>query len=245
MKISLNYNSPIPLYLQIENQLRELIKLPEYKIDKKKLPNEVELSRELGISRSTMRQAINKLVYEGLLIRRKGVGTVVADCAISSKTGNWLSFSQEMKALGIEIKNYALKISFEKPTAELCRFFDVQEDVKILKLERLRGHNSFPFVYFISYFNPKIGLRGDEDFTRPLYDILEQDYHIIVKLSREELSAKVADANLAKILKIKAGDPILKRKRFVYDPGGHPVEWNVGYYRADSFVHTIESERDI
>ncbi len=97
------------------------------------------MSRQLGISRSTLRQAINKMVFEGLLIRKKGVGTVVADTAITSKAGNWLSFSQEMKA----------------------------------------------------------------------------------------------------------GDPILKRKRYVYDRGGRPVEWNVGYYRADSFVYTIESERDM
>jgi GntR family transcriptional regulator len=66
-----------------------------------------------------------------------------------------------------------------------------------------------------------------------------------VKLSREEVSAKPADASLSEKLKIKAGDPVLKRKRFVYDPGGRPVELNVGYYRADSFVYTIESERNI
>jgi GntR family transcriptional regulator len=222
-----------------------MIQSPEYKKEKKKLPNEVDFSRLLGVSRSTTRQAINKLVYEGLLIRKKGVGTVVADTAIISKSANWLSFSQEMKALKIEIKNYELYISWVKPTKDLCVFFEISEEVKILKLERLRGNPEFPFVYFVSYFNPRIGLTGNEDFSRPLYEILEKDYHTIVKLSKEEISAQLAGNALSEKLKIKAGDPILKRKRYVYDPGGRPVEWNVGYYRADSFVYTIESERDI
>ncbi|MDL2322453.1 GntR family transcriptional regulator [Bacteroidales bacterium OttesenSCG-928-A17] len=241
--MSLNYNSHVPLYVQIEEQLRVEIQDPEYKKGKK-LPNEVDLARQLGISRSTMRQAINKLVYEGLLIRKKGIGTVVADVAITSKAGNWLSFSQEMKAMGVEVRNYGMYIGWTKPTEELCRFFNIGEDTKILKLERLRGSAEMPFVYFISYFNPRIGLTGNEDFSRPLYDILK-DYNTIVKLSKEEISAKAADRLLSEKLEIKMGDPILKRKRFVYDPGGRAVEWNVGYYRADSFVYTIESEREI
>ncbi len=243
MKISLDYNSHVPLYIQIEEQIRQEIKDPSYKKGKK-LPNEVDLAMQLGVSRSTMRQAINKLVYEGLLIRKKGVGTIVADTAITSKAGNWLSFSQEMKAMGMEVKNYEMFIGWVKPSDELCRFFNIKEDTKILKLERLRGNPEIPFVYFISYFNPRIGLTGNEDFSRPLYDILE-DYNTIVKLSKEEISAQTADRLLAEKLEIKTGDPILKRKRFVYDPGGRPVEWNVGYYRADSFVYTIESERSI
>ena len=78
--------------------------------------------------------------------------------------------------------------------------------------------NQYPFVYFISYFNPKIGLTGSEDFSRPLYEILERDYHAIAKVSKEDISARLADKYIANKLEIKVGDPILVRKRFVYDP---------------------------
>ena len=244
MKITLNHASSIPLHVQIEEQLRVAIKSEEYQKGVK-LPNEVALSKQLGISRATLRQSINKLVYEGLLMRKKGVGTFVKKSSISSKAQNWLSFSQEMKALGIETKNYELHLSWAKPTEELCLFFDIKEDVRILKLERLRGKAEYPFVYFISYFNPRIGLTGNEDFSRPLYEILEQDFNSIVKLSKEEISAISADSYLAGKLEIKAGDPILKRKRFVFDPGSRPLEWNVGYYKADSFTYTLEFEREI
>lgn len=243
MKINLDYTSTIPLYLQIENQLRAEIKNPEYK-DGKMLPNEVTLAKQLGISRSTLRQAINKLVFEGLLIRKKGVGTVVTNASVTSSAKSWLSFSQEMKAMGIKVKDYTLRVTPEQPTEELCSFFNIQANTNVLKLERLRGDIEKPFVFFISYFNPRIGLTGKEDFSRPLYDILEE-YDTIAKLSKEEISAMPADQILGKQLNIKSGAPILKRKRFVYDPGGRAIEWNVGYYRADSFTYTVESEREV
>ena len=244
MFIRLEHKSHIPLYVQIENQIREEIKNPEYQKGKK-LPNEVNLAKELGVSRSTMRLAINKLVYDGLLVRRKGIGTVVADVTISSMARNWLSFSQEMKAMGIEVRNYELLIEWVKPPEDICMFFDIKDDQKILKLERLRGNKERPFVYFISYFHPRIGLTGNENFSQPLYEILEKDYHTVAKLSKEEISARCADKQLAAKLELAPGEPILKRKRFVYDPGDRPIEWNVGYYRADSFVYKIESVRDI
>lgn len=242
MKITLDHNSPIPLHFQIEEQLRAAIKTDKYQ-NGAKFPNEVDLSKQLGISRSTLRQSINKLVYDGLLVRKKGVGTFAKKMAISSKAQNWQSFSQEMKAFGISIKNYQLQVSWVYPDDELCLFFDIKKDLKILKLERLRGKEEYPFVYFISYFNPRIGLTGNEDFLRPLYEILENDYNSIAKLSKEEISAVSATNNLAEKLQIKIGDPILKRKRFVYDPGSRPLEWNVGYYKADSFTYTLEFER--
>ena len=244
MKISIDHNSAIPLYLQIENQLRNIIREPEYKKGKM-LPNEVDLSKQLGISRNTLRQAINNLVTEGLLVRKKGIGTIVVNQSVSSKAKNWLSFTQEMKAQGIEPTNYELHTSWALPSEEICRFFSITDEKKILKLERLRGNPEFPFVYFISYFNPRIGLTGNEDFSRPLYEILEQDYSSVAKISKEEISAQLADKFLAQKLEIKPGDAILIRKRFVYDPGGRPLEWNIGYYRADSFVYTLEFEREV
>jgi len=242
MKITLDHKSHIPLHFQIEEQIREAIKNEIYQ-NGAKLPNEMDLSKQLGISRNTLRQSINKLVYEGLLIRKKGVGTFVKKIGITSRAKNWLSFSQEMKALGVTAKDYELNINWVHPDEELCLYFDIKKDTKIIKLERLRGSEEYPFVFFISYFNPRIGLTGDEDFSRPLYEILEFDYNSIAKLSKEEISAVSANEHLADKLKIKKDDPLLKRKRFVYDPGNRPLEWNVGYYKADSFTYSLEFER--
>ncbi|MCF3108277.1 GntR family transcriptional regulator [Niabella sp. CC-SYL272] len=243
MKLSLDHKNHVPLHVQAEQLLRNLIKDPQF-ANGKLLPNEVDLAKQLAISRTTLRQALNKLVYDGLLIRKKGIGTRVAGTAVSSKSNNWLSFSQEMQTRGIPIKNYELHVSWVHPEEAIAQFFQIAPDKKILKLERLRGRPEAPFVYFVSFFHPRIGLTGEEDFNTPLYEMLEKNHHIVVNLSKEEISAKPASKFIAEKLEIPQGDPVLFRKRFVYDRGERPIEYNLGYYKADSFVYTVESRRD-
>lgn len=232
-----------PLHEQAESYLRQLIERDEYR-NGKLLPSETDLAKQLNISRNTLGQAINKLVFEGLLSRKRGYGTKVVRKGIVGGIKNWLSFSQEMKVLGVEVKNFELRLSYKNITEKTANFFGCEDkDIKVLALERVRGNIEFPFVYFISYFNPMIPFTGEENFNRPLYEILEKDFSIVVKTSKEEISARLAEDFIAKKLEIDPNDPILIRKRFVYDNKGIPVEFNVGYYRADSFTYTIEAER--
>ena len=242
MKLAIDHKSPVPLHIQTENLLRELIKAPEYQ-NGKILPNEVLLAKKLAISRTTLRIAINKLVFEELLIRKKKLGTKVLQSKMSSKSKNWLSFSQEMAARGIVIKNYELHLSWVKPDETLANFFDITTDKKVLKLERVRGNVREPFVYFVSYFHPRIGLTGEEDFKRPLYEMLELEHSVIADLSKEEISVRIADKAIAKKLEVDPGSPLLFRKRFVYDQAERAIEYNLGYYKAESFVYTVESRR--
>lgn len=240
--MNIDHGSHVPLHVQAEELLRKLIEEEDYK-NGKLLPGEVELSMMLGISRNTLRQAINQLVFEGLLVRRKGVGTKVARKGMTSGVRNWLSFSQEMKMLGIEVHNYELRISRMKANPEIAGFFDIDEQTRCVVMERVRGNPEFPFVYFISYFNPALPITGEENYILPLYEMLEKEYGIVVKLSKEAVSASLAGDFIAEKLEIAANDPILIRKRFVYDEKGVPVEYNVGYYRADAFTYTLEAER--
>ncbi|OOQ57748.1 GntR family transcriptional regulator [Mucilaginibacter pedocola] len=242
MKYSIDHKSPVPLHIQAEELLRKLIAEDEFQ-NGKLLPNEVELAKILAISRTTLRQAINKLVYEGLLVRKKRTGTKVNQATVSSKSNNWLSFSQEMKLRGISIKNFELHVTWVYPDELLANFFEIKPDRKVLKMERVRGKPDGPFVYFISYFHPRIELTGDEDFKRPLYELLELEYSTVANLSKEEISAHAADELIAEKLRIKVGEPVLFRKRFVFDQGERPMEYNLGYYKADSFIYTVESRR--
>jgi len=242
MKFAIDHKSHIPLHAQVEALIREMHPLPEYR-DGKLLPNEVELAKQLGISRNTVRQATNKLVYEGILTRKKGVGTRFTETEVDTRLNNWLSFSQEMSAKGIQVKNYFIEASWVVPEKNIAMFLQIPEGTEVLKMDRLRGSSERPFVMFHSWFHPRIGLSGKEDFSRPLYELLEKDYFTIVKVSREEIAAVSADERVAQLLKVRKGDPILQRVRKVYDPGNRPVEYNIGFYRGDSFTYRIESER--
>lgn len=243
MELRIDQTSNEPLHAQAEKLLRKLIEKEEYK-NGKLLPNEVDLSKQLNISRNTLRQAINRLVFEGLLVRKKGYGTIVSKRTVLSGAKNWMSFSQEMKSLGIEVQNFELHVKFEMPEDAVATFFKIPAGQRVLVLERLRGKKDFPFVYFISYFNPAIGLTGNENFNQPLYDIIEKEKGFVLKTSNEEISAIEADDFLSEKLNVKIGSPVLRRKRSVYDTNNLPIEYNIGYYRADSFTYAIECQRE-
>lgn len=242
MKLKIDHSSTTPLHSQAEKLIRELISKEEYQ-NGKLLPSEVDLSLQLGISRNTLRHSINKLVNEGLLSRKKGYGTKVSRKGVLGRAKNWMSFSQEMKALGITVFNFELHVGWQLPNPEVAAFFETKPDVRVLTLERLRGKENFPFVYFISWFNPEIGITGNDDFSRPLYEILEEKYHVKASLSYEEVTAIKATPFICQKLEIDADEPVLFRKRMVYDENKRPIEYNLGYYRGDSFVYTVESER--
>lgn len=242
MKLTIDHQSPIPLHAQVENLLRQMIELPEYQ-DGGFLPKEIDLARQLGISRNTLRQATNKLEYEGLLVRKKGVGTIVAKKTVTTHLQHWHSFTQEMNERGVQFKTYSLNIEWVEADEKLASFFKVEEQTRVLRLSRVRGDDAGPFVYFESYFHPRIGLTGTEDFTRPLYEILEDDFHVVPSLSKEKIKARLATSITAKRLSIAAGDPVLVRERLVYDPGDRPLEYNIGFYCADKFAYTIDIKR--
>jgi len=242
MKLKIDHNSPTPLHQQAETYMRELIAREEYQ-NGKLLPSEVEISRLLKISRNTLRHSINKLVFEGLLVRKKGYGTKVATKGITGRAVNWFSFTQEMEAMGIVVRNFELHVSWQVPDKEVLAFFGLEPETSVLTLERLRGKDNFPFVYFISYFNPKTGMTGNEDFGRPLYELLEEKYKVKATVSYEEISAIKAQPFICKKLNISPDEPVLFRKRLVYDSNQVPIEYNSGHYRGDSFVYTLESVR--
>lgn len=235
----LDHQSGKPLHMQVESILREMIEHPEYKTGRL-FPNEVDIAKRLGISRNTVRQATNKLVYEKLLVRKKGVGTKVARNNIITKLDKWASFTHEMDEKKIAFKTFSLKISWTVADKEICNLFGITPKTKILTLEKVRGLKTGPIVYFISYFHPRVGLTGKEDFSKPLYEMLEEEFHTVPYISKEGISAILADEELSLILKVRVNDPILFRKRVVCDPGDRPIEYNIGYYRADRFTYTID-----
>jgi len=242
MKINIDHASPVPLHAQVEELLRKLIDLPQYK-NGEFLPKEVDLARQLGVSRNTIRQATNKLEYEGLIIRKKGFGTKVAEKTVTTQLVNWHSFTQEMNDKGIAFTNYLIDAHWEEASEKIARFFNIQEQTQVVKLARLRGDKNGPFVYFESFFHPRLGINPDEDFSQPLYELLEHKFKTLVTISREQIKARSATAETAQRLKIKKGDPILVRERFVLDPGDRPVEYNIGFYVAEKFTYSIEIRR--
>jgi GntR family transcriptional regulator len=238
--MKIDHDSKLPLHAQVETLLRDLISSPKFD-NGVFLPKEVELANTLGVSRNTIRQATNKLEYEGLLKRKKGVGTVVAKKKkLTTGPDHWYSFTNEMKERGMDVVNISVKTEIVMPGEIVARFFNIPENRPVLKLSKLKGNpDKTPIVFFESYFHPRIGIKQEDDFSIPLYSMLQKKYGIKVVRSSENISAKTA-GRLGKKLHIESSSPILVRERFVYDPGDRPVEYNVGYYRSDKFIYSID-----
>ncbi|QCX40398.1 GntR family transcriptional regulator [Aureibaculum algae] len=244
MDFKLDLDSPVPLHAQIEVYLRELITKEEYKNGDSFLPKEVSLAKKLGVSRNTIRHALNRLVNEGLIERKKGVGSKVTTKRILMRLDNWISFTKEMKNQGIEVVNYLVNISLITPEEDVCKALSIDAKKKVWKLEKIRGSKNAKYLYSVSYFHPRVGIKGDENFMRPLYELLEEKHDVIVALSKEKLRAIKADYKIAAMLDLGKDVALLQRERIVLDTGERPVEYNIVYYHTDYFTYDIDIKRE-
>lgn len=240
---ALNHESYMPLYMQAEVILRELIQEPEYQ-DGKLLPDEITLSEMMGVSRNTIRQAMDRLVNDGLLSRKKGVGTRVSARSVTTDLDHWHSFTHEMSEQGIPIENLKTIVEWELAPPSVVNFLGIPENRPVLRVDRLRRLDRAGLVYFKSWLHPRLNLSGTEDFSSvPLYDILKKECNTIPELSEEDIRARGAETAESKLLKIRPGAHVLVRTRRVYDEMSRPIEYNVGVYDAELFSYRIKIKR--
>lgn len=232
--LRLDHASPLPLHVQAEQMLRELISQPEHRANGL-LPDEVSLAHLLGISRNTLRTAIGRLVAEGRLERRAGVGTRVTEPKVLSGVGAWLSFTREMEAKGIKLETYFIKVQLLAAPEDAAHGLQIEPGAKVLCLDRVRGWDGQPEAHFRSYLHPRLKLPVDTDFNQPLYESIKRHCSIVADQSQEELSAVAADRALARLLGVRVGTPMLRRDRTVLDTGRRPMEFAVNHYRCNRF----------
>ncbi|WP_367874095.1 GntR family transcriptional regulator [Luteolibacter sp. Populi] len=246
MQFSIDSKDPAPLHSQVEVLVRELIADPVHQ-QGKLLPPEAQMAAELGISRNTVRAAISRLVQEGLLERKAGVGTRVLKHAVSTKLADWASFTGEMLQKGIRVQTFALEVGMVAADDEVFLSLGIERRKKgerLLRMARVRGYDDIPAVYSISWFHPRTALAVDDDFSTPLYDLIHRKSSLVAQISREEIRAGAADAALAARLDCEVGLPILERRRVAEDSGSRQLEFNLNYYRGDRFTYSISIERN-
>jgi len=240
--LELNHDSPIPLRTQVEQLLRELIRKPEFQ-GGKLFPDETSLALQLGVSRGTIRSGISKLVFEGLLQRKAGVGTRVATNHMESGIRAWRSFTREMAAKGIAVKNFRLDYQQIEAHAEALKALQIKSGARLWRLDRVRGWDGKPVLNSTSWFHPRLGLTGAEDFSQPIYEVLETATGVKPHHAQEEFLAVGANAAKARLLQVPAKTPLLLRRHMVYDAGNRPIEFAEVYYVSSRFTLTLEMRR--
>lgn len=241
--LEIDHESPIPLRAQVEQLLRKIIQLPEYHSGDQLLPDETTLAAKLGVSRGTVRSGISKLVFEGLLERKAGVGTRIVTRQAESGVLAWRSFTREMAKKGIKVIDFQHKYSRVAVNSDVSKALRIESNAKVWRLSRVRGWNNCPVLQSVSWFHPRLPLKGNEDFSRPLYEVIESTTGTRPHHAHEEFLAIVADTPSAKMLNIPAKSPLLLRRHTVFDSGNRPFEHAEVRYVSSRFALSLDLKR--
>jgi len=148
-----------------------------------------------------------------------------------------------MAAKGIQVKNFRLTYRRVPPSAEAASALQLNRTAEVWRLDRVRGWNDKPVLQSTSWFHPRLGLKGDEDFSTTLYSTLEKATGVRPHHAREEFLATAADAQRARLLRVPVGTPLLLREHTVFDPGNRAFEFAEVRYVSSRFALTMELRR--
>lgn len=240
--LALDHESPVPLRAQVELLLRELIRQPDYQ-NGALLPDEVALAVQLGVSRGTIRSGISKLVFEGLLDRKAGIGTRVSNRHLESGIREWHSFTREMASKGITVENFRTAYHQLEPSKEAVQALQLENPKLLWRIDRVRGWDGRPVLHTMSWFHSRLGLKGTEATNQPLYEMIEKATGVRPHHAREDFLAVNADAQMARQLDVEKGAPLLLRRHTVFDAGNRPFEYAEVRYVSSRFALTLDVRR--
>jgi len=230
----------LPLYYQIEEKLRKKIEKGEFKSGDP-LPSEKELIELFNVSRLTVREAINRLEAQGLVVKEQGKGTFVAEPQVRHRVGSLFSNGEEILAMNFKIKTIVLKQKKVRPGKEIYRKLNVSSNEEVFYLERFRYANDIPATYIKSYLPYKY-VKGIEsiDFTKNfLYRTLEDYFNLQLYEAEELIEAIKINKDVASLMKLAPETPMLLVKRTTYLEDGGVIEYDEVLYRSDIFDYHV------
>lgn len=230
----LDRNSPVPLYFQIAESLKRAITEGRLKPGDR-LDNELELTQQLGVSRPTVRQAVQRLVDDGLVVRRRGLGTVVVTPRILRSVA-LTSLYDDLAAIGRHPETKVLSVTENAADDEMASVLALPPGGKVLVVERLRLADGSPLALMHNYL-PAGLLHGDPVGSLAkagLYELL-RDQGIQLQAGEQVIGARRATAHEAKALDAASGATVLTVARTTFDHAGNPVEHGTHAYLADRY----------
>lgn len=223
------------LYDQIKDDLLSKIKDGTYP-EGQTIPSELELAEMYGVSRPTIRQALQILVSDGYLEKRRRRGTVVTKPKVSqSFTMSISSFEDAMRLAGRLPKTKVLVFKRERANAEVEKHLELTRDQDVFKLVRLRYADDLPNVFVESYIPCTLypGLDSFDFNESSLYAAMDTCGNPVMT-ARRRLEVIKADGAAAALLDVEAGDPLLLFHTVARDANGTAVEYSVATYRGES-----------
>jgi len=239
-----DFNSPIPKYLQISNWLEEMIRKGRYGVGER-LPSESSLAEICGVNRNTVRQAISELVQKGLISKKNGVGSFISardPSPVKYILQNISSTTDDILSMGIAPKTRILGQKVMEADSELAEKLMLGGDKRVILTKRLRLGNGIPLVIERSYlpyaeYKSLLGIK----LTGSLYHILTEKFGTELHRSIQTFRAVALSPEDAKLLDVPPKSPGIFLESIIYDPKNVAVEVMQAHHRGDKYVFQVES----
>ncbi len=242
MNLRLDRNSPIPYYIQVKDSLQARIQDGSWPVGFQ-LPGEAELCQTFEVSRTVIRQALNDLVYKGLLIRRKGKGTYVAGPKIRESLVQKLTgFYQDMVEQGYTPVTQVLKQVLIPANPKIAVYLAVEPGTEVIEIERLRFVEDEPIQFTTTYLPYHLcsDLLYQDLSNQSLYAFLEEHCGLMIAHGRRTVEAVLANNYEAQLKKEKKGAPLILLDSVSFLEDGTPVEYYHAVHRGDRTRFDVE-----
>ena len=233
----IDHNVATPLYLQLEQVLERAIYEGEYKVGDK-LPSESELCHKYQVSRITVRQALNLLTGKGLIFSAHGKGSFVKRPDLGQELDKIVSFRRVLEQKGLK----------GMTRIHVCQEETANENIeaylgdKVFRLDLVGHASQMPVVYYRSFFVPELGnemlqlareaeKRGTAFSTYDFY----ADLSVQVADIEQTVRAGSADRELAEVLELPQGHPLMILESIYRGEGGDVLEYKQGYYHSQLY----------
>jgi GntR family transcriptional regulator len=232
--VMLERQNPKPLYVQLQEIIREKIEGEEWK-PHSMIPSENELSKVYGVSRMTARSVVSHFVREGLLYRVQGKGTFVAEPKITTASLSYMGIREQLERMGYQTVTKLLDVKKTACPERILKKLALTRGTEVYVVERLRYLKEEPLSIHISYLPAKccgnLETKALED--EQLCVILDQEYGLKRGKVIETLESTLAGDREADLLAVKPGYPLLLLEDIIYNKNGEPFEYTKVLFRGD------------
>ena len=227
-----------PIYIQIHNKIKQEIEANRWAVGDR-IPSERDLAVQFGVSRMTLRQAIQTLVEEGILERHIGSGTYIARKKVQEKMSGIMSFTEITQANGQIPSSKLISYQIGKPSLSEKERLNLNPDSEVLRMERIRFADETPICYeVVTIPYHLVENLSKDDISTHLYETLNKNGYRIGRVT-EHISAAVANENDARLLNAKKGEALITRRQVTELSNGQPFEYTRARYVAERFEFTF------
>lgn len=227
-----NHRNGTPVYKKIQSAIRKRIENSELRPGDA-VASERELARIHNVSLMTARHALAGLEREGIVERRRGAGTFVAPPKIHFN--KLMSYTEHMASRGLTPRSKVLVAKIVEDEQEVAGRLGLPATAPLVKIERLRLTDEDPFALETVYLpsNEFADVVKAPLARVSLFGTLQHDYGVELAYADEEVDATAAESNIAELLCVPRGHPVLRIRQVIYSTKGKATIYGIGYYRSE------------